>query len=61
MWHKFGQELFNVVSNAPIDYVYWDDPNELVDRLRLLLASRAAGSNSHVNEINSIIEQLRDA
>ncbi|XP_015608896.1 coiled-coil domain-containing protein 1-like, partial [Cephus cinctus] len=24
------------------DYVYWDDPNELVDRLRLLLASQEA-------------------
>ena len=54
-------KMFNVVSNAPIDYVHWDDPNELVDRLRLLLASRAAGSNSHVNEINSIIEELREA
>lgn len=26
-----------------IDYTYWDDPNELVDRLRLLLASQSAG------------------
>ena len=24
--------------NSTIDYVYWDDPNELVDRLRLILA-----------------------
>ncbi|XP_015592455.2 uncharacterized protein LOC107266467, partial [Cephus cinctus] len=33
------------------DYVYWDDPNELVDRLRLLLKSREAGNPSHSNEI----------
>ena len=59
--NKSGRGLFNVVSNAPIDYVHWDDPNELVDRLRLLLASRAVGSNSHVNIINSIIEELREA
>ncbi|KAL4111783.1 hypothetical protein QTP88_015670 [Uroleucon formosanum] len=26
--------------------VYWDNPNELVDRLRLLLASKAAGNTS---------------
>ena len=44
-----------------LDYIYWDDPNELVYRLRLLLASQAAGNPSHTNEIISIIEELRDA
>jgi hypothetical protein len=43
------------------DYVHWDDPNELVDRLRLLLASQAAGNPSHSNEITSIIEELCEA
>ena len=40
------------------DYIYWDGPNELVDRLRLLLASRAAGSLSYINEIIFIIDEL---
>lgn len=44
-----------------IDYVYWDDPNELVDRLRLLTAARSAGNTNHSNEILSIIEELREA
>jgi len=35
------------------------DPNELVDRLQLLEASRQAGHNAHNNEILSIIEELR--
>ncbi|XP_051171026.1 uncharacterized protein LOC127287916 [Leptopilina boulardi] len=43
------------------DYIYWDDPNELVDRLRLLMASQAAGNPSHNNEIMSIIKELREA
>lgn len=43
------------------DYVYWDDPNELVNRLRLLLAAQAAGNSTHTNEILSIIEELREA
>ncbi|XP_024938315.1 uncharacterized protein LOC112493984 [Cephus cinctus] len=30
------------------DYVYWDDPNELVDRLRLLLASQEADTSVDV-------------
>ncbi|XP_069361695.1 uncharacterized protein [Maniola hyperantus] len=43
------------------DLVYWDDPNELVDRLKLLIASKNAGNTSHDNEIISIIEELREA
>lgn len=46
---------------AHMDYVYWDDPNELVDRLHLLMASQAAGNSSHTNEIISIIKELREA
>ena len=47
--------------NSIFDYVYWDDPNELVDRLRLLISSQAAGNLNHNNEIMSIIEELREA
>lgn len=47
-------------ENKP-NYIYWDDPNELVDRLRLLMASQAAGHTNHNNEIISIIEELREA
>ncbi|KAL4123055.1 hypothetical protein QTP88_015287 [Uroleucon formosanum] len=41
--------------------VYWNDPNELVDRLRLLLASKAAGNTGVSNEIISIFEELHEA
>ncbi|KAL4090178.1 hypothetical protein QTP88_025077 [Uroleucon formosanum] len=41
--------------------VYWNDPNELVDRLRLLLASKAAGNTGVSNEIISIFEELYEA
>lgn len=43
------------------DLVYWDDPNELVERLKLLVASRNAGNCNHDNEILSIIEELKEA
>ncbi|CAH1972748.1 unnamed protein product [Acanthoscelides obtectus] len=42
--HSFkhtGQGMLHL-SNKPIDYIYVDDPNELVGRLRLLLASQYA-------------------
>lgn len=48
-------------QELPLDYKYWDDPNELVDRLRLLVAERSAGNDNHDNEIQAIIEELREA
>lgn len=44
-----------------VDLVYWDDPNELVERLKLLIASRDAGNTGLDNEIISIIEELRES
>lgn len=52
---------FMTVNSNPIDYTYWDNPNELVDRLRLLVSSSSAGHTGHNNEIISIIEELREA
>jgi len=49
------------LQKIPPNYVYWDNVNELVERLQLLMASRAAGNNNHTNEILSIIEELREA
>lgn len=43
------------------DYIYWDDPNELIERLKLLIASQSAGNTNHDNEIISIIEELKEA
>lgn len=59
------QTKYKVVSKDKmakgINYTYWDDPNELVERLRLLTASQTAGHTGHDNEIISIIEELREA
>ena len=41
--------------------IYWDDPNELVERLRLLAAEYQAGNTTHSNEIMAILEELREA
>lgn len=40
---------------------YYDDVNDLVDRLRLLTASSSAGNNAHQNEVNAILAELREA
>lgn len=47
--------------NKNTDLVYWNDPNELVERLKLLLASKQAGNTGVDNEIVAIIEELYEA
>lgn len=47
-------------KNDHIIYEYFDDPNELCDRLRLLVSSKMAGNTNHMQEVNSIIEELRE-
>lgn len=63
MFIKQGSGLFDnmKVNNNEIDYKYWDNPDELVNRLRLLVASKTAGHTGHDNEILSIIEELKEA
>lgn len=53
-----GLMLYNKIKP---NYIFWDDPNELVDRLKLLIASQEAGHSNHNNEIISIIEELKEA
>lgn len=63
MFIKKGSGLFDSmkVNDNKIDYRYWDNPDELVNRLRLLVSSKTAGHTGHDNEIISIIEELKEA
>ena len=54
-------KLIKARDNIEKSYTYWDDPNELVERLYLLEASRKAGNNSVSAEIASIESELREA
>jgi len=60
---KFGRGLPRAMplNDSALDYVHWNDPNKLVDRMRLLEASRQADYNAYDNEMLSIIEELREA
>lgn len=55
-----GLERKFIPYSENIVYEYYDDPNELCDRLRLLISSKKAGNTNHDQEINSIIEELRE-
>ena len=50
-------------SQAEHEYIYYDDPNELVDRLQLLYGEQLAGNvnNPQINnEIQNILEELEE-
>ena len=47
-----GKGIMTQVNNNPTQYSYWNDANELVDKLRLLISSQFAGNNNHINKIN---------
>lgn len=57
---KFRLPNEKYLSDKPSEYIYWNKPKELVDRLRLLWSSKVAGHTGHDNEIMSIIEELRE-
>lgn len=48
------------LSNKKIQYRYFDNVNELISRLRLLIASKASGNTGLDEEIQSILEELRE-
>ncbi|VVC38053.1 Hypothetical protein CINCED_3A016122 [Cinara cedri] len=70
---KGGKKYINIISKLfpsggglrvklqKNNLVYWDNPNEIIDRLKLLLASQAAGNTGVGNEILSIFEELLEA
>lgn len=58
---KKGTSYLLDLSNKKIDYVYYDNINEIVERLKLLVSSKIAGHTGHQNEIISIIEELKEA
>lgn len=54
-----GGNLKFFVSNKKTTYKYWDDPNELLKRLSLLVADKNAGNKTaHDVEIHSILTEL---
>lgn len=56
--HKNEKMLMRLDSSTP-SLTYWNDANELIDRLRLLISSSISGNGSHGNEIISIIDELK--
>lgn len=58
---KLGDGIMLRMTKNRIDYRHWDDPNELCERLFLLIASKEAGNTGLDGEIISILEELKEA
>ena len=56
---KKGRGIMSL-NNKPVEYIYYDDMNELVDRLEILVREQNAGHSGHNNEIQSILEELKE-
>lgn len=56
---KKGEGFKDFVKTKP-HFVYWNDVNQLIDRLKLLISSLNSGHTGHNNEITSIIQELKE-
>lgn len=59
-WTGMGGGMI-LKGKSSTEYRYWDNLDELVDRLEKLHASKLTGNSSHSNEILNIEEELREA
>lgn len=55
-----AMEFMNDTKSCSDVHSYWRNPNDLVNRLRILIASSYAGHSGHNNEIISILQELRE-
>lgn len=58
--HGSGMQTLKL-TNKRLEFVPWNNPNKLANRLRVLLASQSAGHTGHENEIIYLIDELRSA
>lgn len=57
-----GKGLQKIVTNAPVEYVYWNSLDELLEKLYILYGEYRSGNTnpSVVNEIVNIIEEFKE-
>lgn len=58
--NKLPNAMLMSLNHQNKEYVFFDDPNEIITRLKLLASSYQAGNLGHTNEIMSILEELRE-
>lgn len=59
---KKGKGLKKIVTNNPVEYVYWNSLDELLEKLYIAYGEIKAGNKNPLlyNEITSILEEIRE-
>ena len=59
---KVGSGLRKIVTNAPVEYVYWNSFDELLERLFIVYGEIKSGNNNPnlVNELVNILQEIRE-
>ncbi len=59
---KVGSGLKKVFTSAPVEYVYWNSLDELLERLYILYGELKSGNNNPVlvNEIINIVQEFKE-
>lgn len=57
-----GEGLQKIVTNKPVEYVYWDTLDELLEKLYIAWGEIKSGNKNPLlyNEISSILEEIRE-
>lgn len=57
-----GKGLQKIVTNKPVEYVYWDTLDELLEKLYIAWGEIKSGNKNPLlyNEISSILEEIRE-
>lgn len=59
---KKGSGLGKILTNTPVEYVYWNSLEELLDRLYILYGEIKSGNNNPnlINELVNILQEIRE-
>jgi hypothetical protein len=57
-----GSGLKKILTNAPVEYVYWNNLGELLDRIYIVYGEIQSGNNNPnlVNELVNILQEIRE-
>ena len=59
---KSGSGLRKILTNTPVEYIYWNTIDELLDRLCIVYGELKAGNNNPnlINEVVNILQEIRE-
>ena len=59
---KLGSGFRKILTNAPVEYVYWNNLDELLERLYIVYGEIKSGNDNPnlINELVNILQEIRE-